>query len=498
MEYLSLGDLRQQHENSRITGWEVKELICQILCALDYLHSRKITHRDIKPQNILVQGASFHVKLGDFGLSKGDLYLKTTCGTEEYIAPKIWDRRYQFEVYTNAVDLWSLGVVILEYTYGLPESADDGRHWCQKMVYEMDSLIYDQLHQLRFLHLLSKMLQMKYPNRSSAGDCLEKARGLDFECLKFSESDSESTTSTEEMTLQKGVPADPDTQGSPTEGDTFSAQSRLDDVIRDSTCDKRQRTSETNFSSVGKHKRLRLSQRSVQQESCRSLSFESMDSIVDKLFEEIHIRGYIKEGTSLDNHTPNPLREICEKFTRLGVISLTVVDLRSNNISINANCEGREIILAILTSSNPINTPQDFAAHLLCQLRQHGTLPDDSHYQSTSAISKHLSKENHEQHQTLYGAVLALLKDLQLNYDGDQIIDEQTSVLVEAIRRRCIRLEITSFEISVIEDSNVRVNAISKKGNLAFVMTSSDLMNSIASLAAHVLRATAALSAAAG
>lgn len=87
--------------------------------ALYYLHSHRIIHRDMKPQNILIS-ANGIVKLCDFGfarsMSTNTIVLTSIKGTPLYMAPEL----VQELPYNHTVDLWSLGVIIYELFVGTP------------------------------------------------------------------------------------------------------------------------------------------------------------------------------------------------------------------------------------------------------------------------------------------------------------------------------------------------------------------------------------------
>ncbi|TNV84278.1 hypothetical protein FGO68_gene7813 [Halteria grandinella] len=92
----------------------------EIILAIEYLHEKGIIYRDLKPDNIVLDGDG-HVRLTDFGLSKvgirgSDEVTKSFCGSYAYLAPEILNK----DGHTMAVDWYLLGVVLFELLTGLP------------------------------------------------------------------------------------------------------------------------------------------------------------------------------------------------------------------------------------------------------------------------------------------------------------------------------------------------------------------------------------------
>jgi fused-like protein len=95
----------------------VQKIAAQLVQALHYLHSNRVVHRDLKPQNILI-GSRGLVKLCDFGFARAmstqSIVLTSIKGTPLYMAPEL----VREEEYNHTVDLWSLGVILYELFWG--------------------------------------------------------------------------------------------------------------------------------------------------------------------------------------------------------------------------------------------------------------------------------------------------------------------------------------------------------------------------------------------
>lgn len=90
---------------------EARDLLGQVLGAMEYCHGQRIAHRDLKPRNVLLD-SSKQVKVADFGLScllpEGELVVGS-CGTLKYSAPEVFLHQ-PYDAFR--ADMWSIGVIL--------------------------------------------------------------------------------------------------------------------------------------------------------------------------------------------------------------------------------------------------------------------------------------------------------------------------------------------------------------------------------------------------
>lgn len=126
MEFLNGGDLMFHiQDKGRFELYRATFYAAEIICGLQFLHSKGIIYRDLKLDNVMLDKDG-HIKIADFGMCKENIFgegrASTFCGTPDYIAPEI----LQGLKYSFSVDWWSFGVLLYEMLIGQsPFHGDD-------------------------------------------------------------------------------------------------------------------------------------------------------------------------------------------------------------------------------------------------------------------------------------------------------------------------------------------------------------------------------------
>ncbi|XP_056318628.1 serine/threonine-protein kinase Nek4-like [Danio aesculapii] len=109
VEYCAGGDLSQRMKTQKCFFEEeqILDWLVQICLALQYIHEKKVLHRDIKPQNLFLTEEGY-INIGDFGCSKvlerAEAYAQSVVGADLYVSPEVYEKKYN-----SKSDIWSFG-----------------------------------------------------------------------------------------------------------------------------------------------------------------------------------------------------------------------------------------------------------------------------------------------------------------------------------------------------------------------------------------------------
>nr|XP_019609792.1 PREDICTED: serine/threonine-protein kinase MARK2-like [Rhinolophus sinicus] len=168
MEFVPTGDMMDYlNEYGRMSEGRARRVFRQLVSAVHYCHEKGVAHRDLKPQNVLLD-PYLNVKLTDFGLGAPSnvRHLSTFCGTLFYTAPEV----FQGKIYSGcAADTWSLGVLLHEMLTNIIPFMEIS---LEELVERLDREEYDIPSYLSYEveNLLRKMLTLNPEQRDNLKD----------------------------------------------------------------------------------------------------------------------------------------------------------------------------------------------------------------------------------------------------------------------------------------------------------------------------------------
>ncbi|KAK6757652.1 hypothetical protein RB195_015455 [Necator americanus] len=173
MEYMEGGSLTDIVTQTRMTETQIATVSLQVLRALEFLHTRRVIHRDIKSDSILLKRDGI-VKVSDFGfcgqLSDEFPRRRSLVGTPYWTAAEVIAR----QPYDTGADIWSFGIMLIEMVEGEPPLFNEQPFQAMKMIRDEPPPVFNPTANVsaELAHMLSRCVVKDSTRRATASELL--------------------------------------------------------------------------------------------------------------------------------------------------------------------------------------------------------------------------------------------------------------------------------------------------------------------------------------
>lgn len=166
---MSLSTYVKQRDERKLGEPEACHMFKQLISAMKYVHSKSVSHRDIKLENILIMEDET-LKLIDFGFAAcSKEKLRIFCGTPSYMAPEIVQKK---DYYGDKSDLWACGILFYVMVCGsFPFKSSFEKDLYRKIA--KGSFTFPDYVSSGFRDLMKSILQVEPSRRATAEEILE-------------------------------------------------------------------------------------------------------------------------------------------------------------------------------------------------------------------------------------------------------------------------------------------------------------------------------------
>ena len=176
LEFCGGGDLQKFiRSRQRLSEATAQHFMRDLALGLEFIWSKHLIHRDLKPQNLLLSANDERasLKIADFGFARhleAAAMAETLCGSPLYMAPEI----LSFKKYDAKADIWSVGTVLFEMIVGHPPfGGADHKQLLQNIKQSELRIPPDIKTSPACLALLQQLLRRNPSHRSTCAEFLE-------------------------------------------------------------------------------------------------------------------------------------------------------------------------------------------------------------------------------------------------------------------------------------------------------------------------------------